>query len=119
MHSVFYVHSNDAVVPALIAVIAFILSLAGWWIAWISGLVAMIICLVQVCADLPGMFDLTTAILACIAAVGDFLVAIRLVDGTAVCAGDNCFLNSLGVTIVAIVAVLLWLVVAVMAWRRR
>lgn len=77
----------------------------------------MVICIIAVFADLPRGFNLATAILAGIAALGELLVALHVVDASVICTGDDCFVNSLTLTIVAIVTLVLWAAVAVLSWR--
>lgn len=110
-------HSNDAIVPALLSVFAFILSLAGWWLAWVAGLITMAIWVLAMCCDLPEMIMKSTLVFGIIAFVGELLVALRVFDVSIVC--DNCsFLNTTNIMIVSIVATVLWGIVVFLSYRK-
>lgn len=106
--------SNHHLLAAqIIATIAFFISLAGWWLAWLSGLVALVILLIGCCATFHKNVWLAVGILSAIAALGDLLVAVRVVDENVYCSRSaNCHINEAGSIVLSIIALLLWLVVS-------
>jgi len=98
-------------------VFAFLISVAGWWLAWIAGLLATIILLLACCIDMPrGMF-MAAAICGFIAAIGEFLVAAGVVDYT-ILQNDslNIDIGNSSLMIMAIIAGVLWVVAAGVAY---
>lgn len=107
--------NNHLLGAQVLACIAFFISLAGWWLAWISGLVALIILLLGCCITFDKNVWLVVGILSIIAAVGELLVAIRVVDNNMYCGGNNsadCFIGDAGTIILSIVALIMWTLVA-------
>jgi len=107
-------NSKDAILPAVLAIFAFVLSLAGWWLAWIAGLIAMALWVLAMCCDLPVAAMKAALVAAVIAFVGEVLVAIRVFDATI----SFTELSTTNLTIVSIVACVLWAVVSVISYRR-
>jgi len=99
----------------ILSVIAFLISVAGWYLSWVAGLLAMIILLLACCIDMPrGMF-MAAAILGFIAAIGEILVAAGVVDfsldsGTLGISND-------GLLIMAIVAAVMWIFASSVAYQ--
>jgi len=97
-------------------VFAFLISVAGWWLAWIAGLLATIILLLACCIDMPrGMF-LAAAICGFIAAIGEFLVAAGVVDYTTILQYDSLNINNSSLMIMAIIAGVLWVIATGVAY---
>ena len=106
--------NNHLLGAQVLAVIAFFISLAGWWLAWISGLVALIILLLGCCITFDKNVWLVVGILSAIAAVGEFLVTIRVVDDNLYCGGNSadCVISETGTIILSVVALILWALVS-------
>ena len=114
-------HSDNAILPAILSALAFLLSLAGWWVTWLAGLITMIIWVIALCVDLPHQVMQSACVFAIIAFVGELLVALRIFDqASIVCTDEWC--SSLDTTtnlvIVAIIATVLWAIVALISYRR-
>ena len=109
-------NSNDAILPAIVSVLAFLLSLAGWWLAWIAGLIAAIVWVLAVCCDLPDVVMKSALIGAIVALICEVLVAISVFDAGAVVTFSE--FSSSTLTIISIVACVLWAVVAVISYRK-
>ena len=77
----------------------------------------MILWLVAICAELPRCFLLTSGILSAIAAIGELMVVVAVADASVVCSGDNCFASGAALTVIAVVALLLWVAVAFLSCR--
>ena len=91
------------------------ISVAGWYLAWLAGLVAIIILLLECCCDLSrGMF-LVAAIFGLIAAIGEFLVAAGVVDFGP--ASQNLSIGGDGLFAMALIAGILWLLAASVAYQ--
>ena len=103
----------------ILAIIALFISLAGWWLAWICGLVATIILLVACCVTFPKNVWLAVAILSAIAAVGEFLVTIRVVDNNIYCRGGSggCHIGKDGLLVVSIIALIMWIIISAITFR--
>ena len=94
------------------AVIAFIISVAGWWLAWVAGLIAVIILLLECCVNVHRNGFFVAAICAVIAAVSQFLVAAGVVNYTFLACDSGCALSTSSGLIMAIIAGILWVIVA-------
>ena len=103
---------DELLIAQILAVIALLISVAGWWLAWIAGLVAVILLLLACCLDMPPALFTTAGICGIIAAVGEFLVAASVVDFSA---GDRVNISEDNMMIMAIVAGLLWVFAGVVA----
>jgi hypothetical protein len=100
---------DDLIWAQILAVIALIISVAGWWLAWAAGVVAVVILLLDCCCVLDHVFFLIAGIAAMIAAIGEFLVAAAVVEfGHAEIHADNQ-------VIMAIIAGVFWVFAAVVA----
>ena len=99
----------------VLAIIAFLISVAGWYVAWLAGLLALIILLLECCCDISrGMF-MAAAVLGFVAAIGEFLVAAGVVDFTLTT--GHLAISTDGLFIMAIVAGVLWLIAASVAYQ--
>ena len=95
---------------------AFLLSLAGWWLAWIAGLIVVIVWVLAVCCDLPDVVMKSALIGAVVALIGEVLVAISVFDASAVITFSE--FSSSTLTIISIVGCVLWAVAAVISYRK-
>jgi len=93
-------------------VIALIISVAGWWLAWVAGLIATIILLLACCCDFDSCLFTIAGICGIIAAIGEFLVAASVVDFST---RDSIGVSADNMMIMAIIAGLLWVFAAVVA----
>lgn len=66
---------------------------------------------------MPRPVWIAVSVLGIIAAVGELLVLIGVVEGSVYCGGEGCG-GRIGTIIIGIVALLSWLVVAMIAWRQ-
>jgi len=108
--------SGDRLLAAqLCAVIAFIISMAGWWLSWVAGLLAMIILLLACCIDMHRNLFGAAAVFAIIAAVGEFLVAAGVVEYSVFACENDCLISIDNALILSIVAGVLWCIVAMTA----
>lgn len=110
--------NKQLLVAQILSVVAFLLSLAGWWLAWISGLIAMIALLVACCVAYPRCLWIVIALLALIAAVSELLVLIGVVsqDKAIYCGGGSCAMGKAGTVIISVVALISWLGVGYVSW---
>ena len=88
--------------------IAFILSIAGWYLAWAAGLVCVVVLLVECCCDLPFELHTVAGVCAIIAAIGEFLAAAGLVEFTD--AGLDIHRDHM--IVIAVIAGLCWIFAA-------
>jgi hypothetical protein len=93
-------------------------SLAGWHLAWICGIIVVILLFVACCTTLPRVVWIVVTILSVIAAIGEQLVLIGVVQGTSVYCGDEGCGGRVGTIIIGIFALLSWLIVARVSWRQ-
>lgn len=96
----------------ILAVIALLISVAGWWLAWAAGLVAVIILILDCCCNMPSGLFTVAGVCAMIAAIGEFLVAAKVVDFTT---QDRIDISVDNMMIMAIIAGLLWVFASVVA----
>ncbi|CAJ1936635.1 unnamed protein product [Cylindrotheca closterium] len=110
--------ANNLLCAQILSVIAFILSLAGWWLAWVAGLIATIILWIACCCGLPRLVWVAVSVMAVIAAIGEILALAGVVGGDRIyCGNDSCG-GPVGTIIIAVVALVSWVVVASVAWRQ-
>ena len=109
--------SQELLVAQVLSVVAFILSLAGWWLAWIAGLIAMIALMIACCAQYPRVVWIIISLLAITAAVGELLVLIGVVgQHMSYCGGGRC--GTPAVIVIGVLALLSWLGVGVISLRQ-
>jgi hypothetical protein len=102
----------------LLSVVALVLSsLAGWHLAWICGIIVVILLFVACCTTLPRVVWIVVTILSVIAAVGELLVLIGVVQGSVYCGDEGCG-GRVGTIVIGIIALLSWLIVARVSWRQ-
>ena len=95
--------------------IAFFISLAGWWLAWIAGVIALIILMIACCVTFDKNIWLVVGISSAIAAFGELLVAVTLVDSNMYCSGNangDCAISQAGSIILSIIALVMWAIVS-------
>ena len=92
--------------------IALLISVAGWWLAWVAGVIAVIILLLDCCLDMPPALFTIAGICGIIASIGEFLVAASVVDFTT---AGSINISQDTLMIMAIVAGLFWVFAAVVA----
>ena len=97
----------------IISVLAFVLSLAGWWLAWISGLIVMIALWIACCVSYPRIMWMILAALSCIAAVGELLVLIGVVSSN-----FDTNIGNAGYIVIGIIAMISWLGVGYVAFNQ-
>ena len=100
----------------ILSLVAFFLSLAGWWLAWVSGLIVVIALWVACCIPYPRVLWIIIAILSAIAAIGEILVVAGAVDENLYCGGDKCSINKAGAIVMSVIAILSWIGVGYVAW---
>jgi len=118
VHSLAHVHlvhthrcgRDELLIAQILAVIALLISVAGWLLSWIAGLIAVIILLCACCCDFDPVIFTIAGICGIIASVGEFLVAAEVVDFTT---NDSIDVSQDTLFIMAIVAGLLWVFAAV------
>ncbi|CAJ1936637.1 unnamed protein product [Cylindrotheca closterium] len=110
--------ANGLLCAQILSVVAFILSLAGWWLAWVSGLIATIILWVACCCGLPRLVWITVSVMAVIAAFGEILAVAGVVGGARFYCGNDTCGGPVGTIIIAVVALVSWLIVASVAWHQ-
>lgn len=103
---------DELLIAQILAVIALLISVAGWWLAWVAGLIAVIILLLECCCDMPPALFTVAGICGIIASIGEFLVAASVVDFTT---NGSVNISQDNLMIMAIVAGLLWIFAAVVA----
>lgn len=101
----------------ILAFIAFFISLAGWWLPWISGLTSLIILAIGCSVSLPAVVWYGVAVLSAIASVGELLVAIHIVGNNLYCSKSDCGLDDTLTTILAIAALIMWALVSLLTLR--
>lgn len=111
---------NSLIGAQILSLVAFLLSLAGWWLAWISGLIVVIALWIACCVGYPRVMWVVLAVLSAIAAVGELLVLIGVVDNNfdAYCGNGNCSMGDTAYIIIGIVSLISWLVVASVAYQQ-
>ena len=97
----------------ILAIVAFLISVAGWYLAWLAGLIALIILLLECFCDLSRSMFMVAGIFGFIAAIGEFLVAAGVVEFGP--ASQNMSITSDGLFVMAIIAGILWLIAASVA----
>jgi hypothetical protein len=102
---------DELLIAQIFAVIALLISVAGWWLAWVAGLVATIILLLACCCDFDYSLFTVAGICGIIASIGEFLVAASVVDFSS----SGMDISPDNMMIMAIIAGLLWVFVAVVA----
>jgi hypothetical protein len=110
-------NNNQLLLAQIISVVALILSLAGWFLAWIAGIIAVIILWLACCMPLPRMAWVAVAVLSAIAALGELLVLIGVVEGSVYCGGEGCG-GRVGTIIIGIIALISWLLVGTLSCRQ-
>ena len=101
----------------IVSIVALVLSLAGWFLAWIAGIIAVIILWLACCMNLPRMAWIAATVLSAISAIGELLVLIGVVEGSVYCGGDGCG-GRVGTIIIGIIALIFWLFVGLVSWRQ-
>lgn len=99
-------------VAQILAVIALLISVAGWWLAWVAGLAAVVILLLDCCCNMSPALYTVAGVCGIIAAIAEFLVAAKAVDFTA---GRPIDLSEDNMMLMSIVAGLFWIFAAVVA----
>ena len=117
LFSVLISNNNQLLFAQVLSIVALLLSLAGWFLAWISGIIAVVILFLACCINMPRPAWIAVTVLGVIAAVGELLVLVGVVEGSVYCGGEGCG-GRVGTIIIGIIALLSWLIVAMISWRQ-
>ena len=104
---------DDFLWAQILAVIAFILSGAGWYLSWAAGLICVVILLLECCCDLPYELFTVAGVCAIIAAIAQFLAAAGFVQF----GQTGLDIHADHLLIIAVIAGLLWVFAAGVALR--
>ena len=120
----FFIDSKEAMLPVLLSLVAFFLSLAGWWLAWLAGLIVLVLWLVLLLFMdyVPHLHAvlLTALVSAVIAAAGEMAIVFNVNHG-ATCgnADENCkHLSPPLKMILAAIAAILWGIVVYLTFQK-